>query len=156
DPKDPTYSDPVVRDWNRKVAEGDAYIVLTTEYNHSVPGVLKNALDNVFVSYALRHKPVAAVSYSSGIAAGIRAIEHLAHMVIEADGVPLRNTVVIPFVGAAFADGVPKDPMTDIAMEVMLEDLAWWAKVMTAARAAGEPPPGNVRVRAALAARAGR
>ena len=75
---DPTYSDPVVRAWNAKVAEGDAFIIVTAEYNHSVPGQLKNAIDNVFVSFALRNKPVAFVGYSAGIAGGARAVEHLA------------------------------------------------------------------------------
>jgi NAD(P)H-dependent FMN reductase len=31
----PTYSDPVVRGWNRKVAEGDAFLIVSAEYNHS-------------------------------------------------------------------------------------------------------------------------
>ena len=37
DPTDPTYSDPIVRAWNRKVAEGGAFLFVTAEYNHSVP-----------------------------------------------------------------------------------------------------------------------
>ena len=93
---DPTYSDPVVRAWNAKIAEGDAYLIITPEYNHSVPGELKNAIDSVFVSFALRNKPVAFVGYSAGIAAGTRAVEHLALIAIEAEAVPLRNTVLIP------------------------------------------------------------
>jgi len=35
DPRDPSYSDPAVRQWNRKIAEADAYLVVTPEYNHS-------------------------------------------------------------------------------------------------------------------------
>jgi NAD(P)H-dependent FMN reductase len=54
---DPTYSAPVVRRWNHKVKEADAYLVITPEYNHSVPGVLKNAIDSVFVSFAFRTSP---------------------------------------------------------------------------------------------------
>src|SRR5271166_5460 len=46
---DPTYSDPVVRQWNRTLKEADAVLIVTAEYLHSVPGVLKNALDSVFV-----------------------------------------------------------------------------------------------------------
>ena len=151
---DPTYSDPAVKQWNRKIKEGDAYIVITPEYNHSVPGVLKNAFDSVFVSFALRNKPVAAVGYSGGIAAGVRAIEHLAHIVIEADGVPLRSSVIIPHVGAAFEGGVPKDPTAEIALAVMLDDLAWWSAALERARAGGELVPATFRVRAAVAARA--
>ena len=38
---DPTYSDPIVRRWNKKIAEADGYLVITPEYNHSIPGVLR-------------------------------------------------------------------------------------------------------------------
>jgi NAD(P)H-dependent FMN reductase len=150
---DPTYSEPIVRAWNQKVKEGEAYLIITPEYNHSVPGVLKNALDNVFVSFALRNKPVATVAYSNGIGAGIRAIEHLAHIVIETDAVPLRNTVPIPHVADAFENGQPKDPMPEIALEILLDDLAWWADALSKARANGELPPGNFRARQARAER---
>ena len=150
---DPTYSDPIVRRWNQKVKEADAFLVITPEYNHSVPGVLKNAFDSVFVSFALRNKPVAAIGYSGGIAAGVRAIEHLAHIVIEGDAVPLRSTVIIPFVTTAFEDGKPKDPMTEIALDVLLEDLAWWSSALSRARAEGELKPAGLRARAAMAAR---
>jgi NAD(P)H-dependent FMN reductase len=148
---DPTYSEPVVRAWNRKIKEGDAYVIITPEYNHSVPGVLKNALDNVFVSFGLRHKPVAAVGYSSAIGGGVRAIEHLAHMVIEADAVPLRSSVIIPNLATAFSEGAPRDPAADIALDILLDDLAWWSRALERARAEGEPPPAVFRMRAALA-----
>ncbi len=155
DPKDPTYSDPSVKRWNEKVKEADAYLVVTPEYNHSVPGVLKNALDNVFVSFALRHKPIAAVGYSGGIAGASRAIEHLAHMAIEADMAPLRTSVLIPYVGTAFDDaGAPRDPMTEAALGVTLDDLAWWSTALEHARAAGDLTPATFRLRAAAEAAA--
>jgi NAD(P)H-dependent FMN reductase len=150
---DPTYSEPVVRAWNRKLAEGDAFIIVTAEYNHSVPGQLKNAIDSVFVSFAMRNKPVAFVGYSGGIAAGTRAVEHLALIAIEAEAVPLRNTVLIPFVGNAFDDDdQPTNPATEIALSITLDDLAWWSAVMIRARAEGELAPGTFRARAAAAA----
>ncbi|HWE55207.1 MAG TPA: NAD(P)H-dependent oxidoreductase [Acidimicrobiales bacterium] len=149
DRNDPTYSDPIVKRWNQKIKEGDAFLVITPEYNHSVPGVLKNAIDNVFVSFALRNKPIAAVGYSGGLAAAIRAIEHLAHIAIEADMHPLRSSVLIPFVQTAFDDdGSPKDPMTETAMQIVLDDLAWWSKLLESGRAAGELPPAVFRLRA--------
>jgi NAD(P)H-dependent FMN reductase len=150
---DPTYSDPVVRQWNKKLKETDALLVVTPEYLHSIPGILKNALDNVFVSFALRNKPMAAVGYSIGIAAGVRAVEHLMDVVIESEMVPLRDTVLIPKVAQAFdAHGVPVDPMTDIAMTIMLDDLAWWGALLAQGRAQGELVPAAFRTRAALAA----
>ena len=153
DPQNPTYSDPIVRRWNQRIAEGDAYLFITPEYNHSVPAVLKNAIDSVFASFAFRNKPAAFTGYSGGIAAGVRAIEHLAHIAIEAEMVPLRSSVLIPLVGGAFGqDGDPKDPAAALAAGIMLDDLAWWAAALDKARADGELRPGTFRLQAALAA----
>ncbi|MGP8066063.1 MAG: NADPH-dependent FMN reductase [Acidimicrobiales bacterium] len=152
DINDPTYSDPIVRRWNQKMREADALLVVTPEYLHSIPGTLKNALDSVFVSFALRHKPLAVVGYSSGIAAGVRAVEHLMDVATESEMVPLRDTVLIARVATAF-DGqhAPIDPMSEVAMTVMLDDLAWWGDLLAKARADGELPPATFRVRAAMA-----
>jgi NAD(P)H-dependent FMN reductase len=152
DINDPTYSDPIVRRWNQKMREADALLVVTPEYLHSIPGTLKNALDSVFVSFALRHKPLAVVGYSSGIAAGVRAVEHLMDVATESEMVPLRDTVLIARVATAF-DGrhAPIDPMSEVAMTVMLDDLAWWGDLLAKARADGELLPATFRVRAAMA-----
>jgi NAD(P)H-dependent FMN reductase len=155
DPSDPAYSDERVRAWNRKIAQADAYLIITPEYNHSIPGELKNAIDSVFVSFAFRNKPVAMVGYSGGVGAGIRAIEHLVQVAVEVEAVPLRSTVLLPFVDKAFgADGQPTDPATEISMQILLDDLAWWAAALHDARAAGELIPGKVRARMATAAAA--
>ena len=150
---DPTYSDPAVKAWNNKVKEADAFIVITPEYNHSVPGVLKNAIDSVWLSFGFRNKPVASVGYSGGISGAIRAIEHLAHIFVEAEAVPLRNTVVLPQVGDLFGEsGEPTGPMPAAALGVLLDDLAWWSAALEKARAEGELVPGSFRVRAAVQA----
>ena len=153
DLSDPTYSEPIVRAWNQKVKQADAFVVITPEYNHSVPGGLKNAIDSVWMSFGFRNKPVAAIGYSGGIGGGIRAIEHLAHMFVEAEAVPLRNTVVIPYVQAAFDDqDEPVNAATDISLQIMLDDLAWWSSALNQARTEGELIPGVIRARAAMAA----
>lgn len=152
DINDPTYSDPLVKAWNDKIKEHDAFIVVTPEYNHSVPGGLKNAIDNVWLSFGFRNKPVAFVGYSGGVSGAIRAIEHLAHIFIEAESVPLRNTVVLPQVQDTFDEaGEATSPMAKAAVSVMLDDLAWWSAALEKARAEGELAPGNFRIRAALA-----
>jgi NAD(P)H-dependent FMN reductase len=149
---DPTYSEPIVRDWNRKLKEADALLVVTAEYLHSIPGVLKNALDNVFVSFALRNKPIGAVGYSGGVAAGVRAVEHLFAIAIEAEMVPMRDTVLIAKVESAFDDqGVPTDFATRTAMGIMLDDLAWWAELLQYGRTKGELLPAAFRLREAMA-----
>jgi NAD(P)H-dependent FMN reductase len=150
DPRNPAFSVPAVRRWNDTIAEGDAYLLVTPEYNHSVPAVLKNAIDSVFATFAFRTKPAACVAYSGGIAGGVRAIEHLACIAIEAEMVPLRNNVVIPFVGDAFGDdGQPVDQRTSAAAGILLDDLAWWGAALKQARSGGTLPPAFIRLVAA-------
>jgi len=151
--QDPTYSDPIVKRWNQKIKEADAFLIVTPEYNHSIPGVLKNAIDSVFVSFAFRNKPLAAVGYSGGIAGGVRAIEHLAQIAVEAELVPMRMSVIIPQVTEAFdVNGKPINPLTDISLKITLDDLAWWAATLQRARADGELQPAAFRIQAAAAA----
>jgi NAD(P)H-dependent FMN reductase len=146
DPRDPVFSDPVVKRWNAAIAQGDAFLFITPEYNHSLPAVLKNAIDSVFATFAFRGKPAACVAYSGGIGGGIRAIEHLAHVAIEAEMVPLRNNVVIPFVQDALSgDGRPADPRLAAAAAITLDDLAWWGAALQRARGEGTLPPAIFR-----------
>lgn len=153
DRRDPSYSDEIVRRWNRKIAEADAYLIVTPEYNHSIPGELKNAIDSVFVSFAFRNKPMAFAGYSAGVGGGVRAIEHLVQVAAEVEAVPLRSTVVLPFVDTAFGDdGQPADPATAVSLQIALDDLAWMAAALHSARAAGELIPGKARARLAAAA----
>ena len=70
----------------------------------------------------------------------------------ESEMVPLRDTVLIAKVATAFDDQhAPIDPMSEVAMTVMLDDLAWWGDLLAKARADGELPPATFRVRAAMA-----
>src|SRR4051812_42699641 len=46
---------PEVQKWISKIAEGDAYVYVTPEYNHSIPGVLKNAID--YLTWEMAKKP---------------------------------------------------------------------------------------------------
>ena len=150
---DPTYSSPLVRSWNKKIAEADAYLVVTPEYNHSVPAVLKNAIDSVFVSFAFRNKPISAVGYSGGIAGGVRAIEHLTQIAVEAEMVPMRTVTIFPQVFEAF-DGYqrPKNPVAELSLQIALDDLKWWSDVLGVGRAKGQLPPAVFRIQAAAAA----
>ena len=150
-PADPTYSDPLVKKWNQKIKEADAFLMITPEYNHSVPAVLKNAIDTVFASYGFRHKPVAFAAYSMGIAGGVRAAEHLNQIMIETEAVPVRTQTLVPMVSSAFdAEGKPVNPALSAGLNIVLEDLAWLGRALKTARAEGEPLPPTVRLRMAM------
>ena len=142
------YSTPQVRRWNEAVAAAEAYLFVTPEYNHSISGVLKNAIDSVIASNGFRNKPAGFVGYSAGIVGGARAVEHLAAIAIEAELVPLRNAVLLARVGQAFdAGGLPIDPATDHALTILLDDVSWWGAALRQARSSGELPPASRRAR---------
>ena len=133
----PAYMPPkneVAQRFAEKVAEFDGYIVITAEYNHGIPAVLKNALDHVYAQF--HRKPVAFVGY--GGVGGARAIEQLRLVAVELQAAPLRNAVHIGMTeflglwqqGKAFSDY----PHLEQSAGVMLDDLLWWAKALRAAR----------------------
>ncbi|MFI0793826.1 NADPH-dependent FMN reductase [Micromonospora rubida] len=67
------YTNEHTKAWARIVAQYDGYVIVTPEYNHSAPGVLKNALDRVYGEW--NNKAAAFVSY--GAQGGVRAVEQL-------------------------------------------------------------------------------
>jgi len=68
------FPDQVNKDWSDKIAEGDAFIFLTAEYNRSIPAPIKNAIDHLFHEW--NGKPAAIVSYGY-IDAGGSVTKHL-------------------------------------------------------------------------------
>ena len=67
------YSQPHTRAWAAKIASFDGYVFVTPEYNHGIPGALKNAIDYLFREW--HHKAAGFVGYGS--AGGVRAVEQL-------------------------------------------------------------------------------
>ncbi len=126
-PKPPAaggYEDAAQSAWAAKVAEADAYVLVTPEYNHGYPAVLKNALDTVYAEWG--GKPVGFVGYG-GSGGGLRAVEQLRQVVVELDMVPLRQQVALPRVYAAFAeDGSLKQPWPAREAAGVLDAIAAW------------------------------
>ena len=73
------YSKPHTKRWAAKVASFDAFVFVMPEYNHGVPGALKNAIDFLFAEW--NNKAAAFVSYGS--AGGVRAVEHMRAVMAE-------------------------------------------------------------------------
>lgn len=130
-------SDPRAVAWQNKVGEFDGYIFVTAEYNHSISGSLKNALDQAYKEW--NRKPAAAMGYG-GVGAA-RAIEHLRGIAVELQMVPLRNAVhlgggeffkVSPL--GANGDMSEVDGVLQSSLNAMLDELVWWADATKAAR----------------------
>jgi chromate reductase len=110
------------------VAAADGVIIVTPEYNHSVPGVLKNALDWVsrMSPQPFTDKPVAIQSASPGAMGGIRAQLHMRHILVFLRAITLAAPEVIVFQGhkKISEDGVLHDQPTRDAIKMQLEAFA--------------------------------
>ncbi len=122
----------IVTKWGEKVKEADGYIIITPEYNHGYPAPLKNALDSAYDEW--NKKPVAFISYSIGIGAGIRAVEQLRQVAVELQMVPVRDALHIPSIGKTFQDGKPVDNVSGERLTKVIDSLVWWAEALKKAR----------------------
>ena len=122
-----------VADFKRAIAMADALVIATPEYNHCVPGVLKNAIDwasRPARRSALTGKPVAIMGASNGRGATARAQAHLR------DGLAYTNGLVLPLpevlVGLAGEkfddDGNVTDAETRQEVRDLLVSLAAWTR----------------------------
>jgi len=120
--------------WAERIAEGEAFLIITPEYNHGYPAVLKSGLDAIYHEWA--NKPVAFISYG-GAANGSRAVEQLRQVVIELQMAPIRESLHFGlFTGEQiFTDNGQMIVGSNNARLVkLLEQLAWWASALTVAR----------------------
>src|SRR5258707_15469994 len=85
------YSKPHTKAWVAKIGSFDGYVFVTPEYNHGLPGALKNAIDFLFREW--NDKAAGFVSY--GGAGGARAVEQVRLVVAEVPMGTVRNQVVL-------------------------------------------------------------
>lgn len=127
------YSDKIARKWSAKVAEKDAFIVITPEYNHGTSAVLKNALDWLYYEWV--RKPVAFISYSPNAAGGVRAVEQLRQNVIELQMAPLREAIHVTYVlDTLDEDGKVLRGHFNERLGTLMSELGWWGEALKAAR----------------------
>ncbi|MGN5636333.1 NADPH-dependent FMN reductase [Streptomyces sp. AC154] len=123
----------LLADVSAQLADADAFVVVTPEYNHSYPAPLKNLIDWHRAEW--QAKPVAFVSYG-GVSGGLRAVEHLRQVFAELHSVSIRDTVSFHNAGALFDDeGRHKDPAgADAAAKSLLDQLVWWGRALREAK----------------------
>ncbi|WP_322987230.1 NADPH-dependent FMN reductase [Phaeacidiphilus oryzae] len=117
-----------------RLDRADAFVVVTPEYNHSFPALLKIAID--WNHRQWQAKPVAFVTYG-GRSGGIRAAEQLRQVFAELHAVSMRDGLSFHGPRDRFGpDGSPADAAgCRTAAKLMLDQLAWWARALADARA---------------------
>jgi NAD(P)H-dependent FMN reductase len=111
-----------IKAWSDKIKEGDAYIILSPEYNSSIPGVLKNALDSLYVEW--NNKPAAVITYSGGPLGGANAMNHLNQILSALEMKVIKENIKIPSSWKALNDqGNLTDNNIEKEFNIMLDEL---------------------------------
>jgi NAD(P)H-dependent FMN reductase len=124
--------------WQETIARFDGYIFVVAEYNHSITGVLKNALDQAYKEWT--RKPFTAIGY--GAVGATRAVEHLRGIATELQMVSTHAAVHIgggDFMAIHHIGG--NQAIEEVEAHLLpsaktaLDELVWWAKATMAAKA---------------------
>jgi len=120
-----------VKEFKRKIREADAILIVTPEYNYSIPGVLKNAIDWASRPYgdnAFDGKPVAVMGASIGTIGTARAQYHLRQSFVFLNMHPVNlPEVMISSAHEKFDEnGNLKDEYTKERISELLQTLAEW------------------------------
>lgn len=128
--------DPKVVAFAETISGYDGFVFVTPEYNRSIPGSLKNAIDSLYAPWV--RKPFAVFGYGSMGAAF--AIQHLRNVGVAVQMVPVSSMIMLG--GADFFRVGPwgSEPIENAdaalvpAAKAALDDLVWWANATKAAR----------------------
>ena len=122
-----------VQEFKRKIKASDALLIVTPEYNYSIPGVLKNAMDwasRPRGDNSFENKPVAIMSASTGLLGGARAQYHLRQTCVFLNMFPLNKPEIFVTLAAQKFDtnGILSDQKTGELIGQLLTNLAAWTR----------------------------
>ncbi|MEV6929864.1 NAD(P)H-dependent oxidoreductase [Dactylosporangium sp. NPDC051485] len=128
------YANEHTKQWAAKIAEFDAYIFVTPEYNHSTSGALKNAIDFLYAEW--NNKAAGFVSYGS--AGGTRAVEHLRLIAGELQLADVRAQVALSLYQdfenfSVFKPG----PQHEGTLNTLIDQTVTWGKALATVRNKG-------------------
>jgi len=124
---------PKVKEFKAKIRAADAILIVTPEYNYSIPGVLKNAIDAASRPYGdnpFEGKPVAVMGASIGMAGTARAQYHMRQTFVFLNMFPINHPeVMISYAQEKFDDdGNLKDEETRNLIKDLLRGLVEWTE----------------------------
>lgn len=120
------------------IKNADGFIIVSGEYNHSIPPGLSNLLDHFLEEYLFR--PSAIVSYSAGSFGGVRAAVQLRSTLAELGMPSISSTFPVPKVGQAFDEnGNDQTGNFDKRIGQFLDEFEWYSNALKEARKKGVP-----------------
>ncbi|MEV4326944.1 NADPH-dependent FMN reductase [Microbispora rosea] len=125
------YDRPHTKAWADAIARFDAYVFVTPEYNRSIPGPLKNAIDYLYREW--HNKAAGFVSYGID-AGGARAVEHLRVVMGELQVADVRAQVALSLAADFDGEDFTPGPGRDRELDVLLDQLTAWGAALRAVR----------------------
>src|SRR6187402_852732 len=114
-------------EWRDAIIKADGLVIVTPEYNHGYPGILKSVLDLLLREYV--HKAVAFVGVSAGPWGGTRVIEAMVPMIRELGLAVTFSDLNFPKVASKFDEnGMLLDEAYEGRAKGFLEELVWMAR----------------------------
>lgn len=125
------YSKDHTKKWAEKIASFDGYVFVTPEYNHGIPGALKNAIDFLYKEW--NNKAAGFVGYGSAL--GARAVEQLRLVMGEVQIADVRAQVMLSLY-ADFENGKVFKPSDrqEKSVNGMLEQVVAWSRALKTLR----------------------
>lgn len=116
-------------EWRDAIIKADGLVIVTPEYNHGYPGILKSILDLLLKEYI--HKAVAFVGVSAQVWGGTRVIEACLPMVRELGLTPTFTDLNFPRVWEKFdEEGNLLDDGYEKRAKAFLDELIWMSKTL--------------------------
>jgi len=118
--------------------DSDGFLIVTGEYNHSIPPALKNLLDHFQSEYFF--KPSAIASYSAGNFGGVRSAVHLRVILGELGMPAISSMLPFPFIESLFDEKlVPQNKFTEPSTQKFLDEFEWYLRAFKKERTNGTP-----------------
>jgi NAD(P)H-dependent FMN reductase len=132
------YQNAHTKEWAAAIAPSDAFVFVTPEYNRSVPGALKNAIDFLYDEW--RDKAAGFVSYGVD-AGGARAVEHLRGVMSELHVATVRDHVALSLSDDFDESGPAARSHQQAKLEALLAQLTAWGTALRALRSGALAAP---------------
>ena len=125
------YSKAHTKRWAEKIASFDGFVFVTAEYNHGIPGALKNAIDFLYAEW--NNKAAGFVSYGS--AGGTRAVEHLRGVMAELQIADVRSQVALSlYTDFEKMSTFKPQPLHQKSLTTMFDQLLAWSAALKSVR----------------------
>jgi NAD(P)H-dependent FMN reductase len=128
---------PRLTEFSDKVSIADALLIVSPEYNHGYPGVLKNALDYLLPEY--ERKPFGIVTVSAGGLGGVNCLNQLRQVCLGMGAFPIPESFTVSHVEKSFDEnGNPLNSNFELHFQDFIAELLWFAEAIAAQKKADQ------------------